>query len=384
MERRARGPGRSRARVLVAGLALQPAFGIVFAWGAVVPLVRAQEHWSGLLLGAVFSGTPLGFGLGTVLGGRLADRVPPRRLCWASLAVLAAGFAVAFAAPSGLTFVVAYAGLALGVGGGLALTGTVAALTHVLPDRSGTVGGLVSSTYAAAAIFVSPLLSVLAPRLGWLPALEAVGVGLALVAAAALLLMPPLPARGRRERAGALLTAPVWTGAALALCGATFGSFAFVNLPAAVGPPLAAMAAAGLAAGNAGGRLLGGLGADRLGARRVVATVFVVEAGCGLALFAGVPPGVAVAAGLAAGLALGADAGVLSRVGADVAPGRPHAAFGLVFAGYTSGAFAGPLLGALVGPPTAWLAVAGPAAAGLVVLAVSAGRAAGPRPAPGT
>ncbi len=109
--------------MVAAGLALQLAFGIVFAWGAVVPLIRAQEHWPPVLLGAVFSATPAGYGIGTAIGGRLGERLPPRRLCWASLGLLWAGFAVAFTLPGGLTFVVAYAFLALGVGGGVALTG---------------------------------------------------------------------------------------------------------------------------------------------------------------------------------------------------------------------------------------------------------------------
>ncbi len=357
---------------------------MVFAWGAVVPLVGAQEHWPDLLLGAVFSGTPVGYGAGTVLGGRLADRIPPRRICWAGLGVLAAGFAIAFAAPSGLTFVLAYALLALGVGGGLALTGAVAALAMVLPGRAGTVGGMASSAYAASAILQAPLVSALAPRLGWLGALQVVGTGTAVAAAALLLLMPALPARGRERtgRAGPAVARPVWTGAALALCGATFGSFAMVRLPgeALGGPALVGAVAAALAAGNAGGRLLGGLLADRLGAGRVMVAVYLLELLIAPALLVGVGPAAAIAAGLGAGLAVGGDAGSLSRIGRDAAPGRPNAAFGLVFAGFTAGAFAGPLLGAVVGTPLAWLVTAAPAAAGL---ALSAGRQAGPGRGPG-
>ena len=61
--------------MLAAGLALQMAFGLVFAWGEVAPYVRAVDHWPPWLLGAVFSGTPLGYGTGTnhmVLGLMLA------------------------------------------------------------------------------------------------------------------------------------------------------------------------------------------------------------------------------------------------------------------------------------------------------------------------
>lgn len=372
--------------MLASALPLQLAFGIVFAWGVVTPLVRAQDHWPALLLGAVFSATPVGFGIGTVVGGRLADRLPPRRLCWTSLGLLAVGFAVAFLAPSGLTFVVAYAGVALGVGGGVALTGAVAALAQVLPGRAGMAGGLASATYAASAIFQAPLISALAPRLGWRGALEAVGVAVAALAAVLLPLMPPLPARRAdpRRGTGLLLSAPVAMGAALALCGATFGAYAAVNLPGTAGAALAGAVAAAIALGNAGGRLLGGALADRIGTARVLLAVFALDLAAAMLLFArpGPEPALALGVGLGAGLALGADAGSLARAGRDAAPARPNAAFGLVFAGYTTGAFAGPLLGAVVGAPAAWLATAAPAVVGLAVL--SAARAAGRARGPGT
>jgi MFS family permease len=356
----------------------------VFAWGVVSPLVRAQDHWPPLLVGAVFSATPVGFGIGTVAGGRLADRFPPRPLCWASLGLLAVGFSAAFVAPSGLTFVVAYAGIALGVGGGVALTGGVAALAQVLPSRAGMAGGLASATYAASAVLQAPLISALAPRLGWRGALEAVGLGAAAVAALLVLLMPALPARqpGRRSGPGLPLSGPVARGAALAFCGATFGAFAAVNLPGTAGAALAGAVAAALALGNAGGRLLGGLLADRVGTARVLLAVFVVNVAAAVVLFARPGPAAALGIGLGVGLALGADAGSLARAGRDAAPARPNAAFGLVFAGYTTGAFAGPLLGALVGAPSAWLATAAPAVVGLAVL--SGARVGGPARGPRT
>lgn len=372
-------------RTLAGALPLQLAFGIVFAWGAVAPLARAQDRWSPLLVGAVFSATPIGFGIGTVLGGRLADRLPPRRLCWASLGLLAAGFAAAFAAPSGLTFVAGYAFLALGVGGGVALTGAVAALTQVMPPgRAGTAGGLASAVYAASAVFQAPLIAALAPRLGWRGALEAVGLGAAALAAALLPLMPPLPARRHAHAGpgGLLRTPAVGLAAALALCGATLGTYAAVNLPGAAGAALAGAVAAAIALGNSGGRLLGGLLADRIGAAGVMTAVFALNLAAAAVLFARPGPAVALVVGLGAGLALGADAGSLARAGRDAAPSQPNAAFGLVFAGYTTGAFAGPLLGAAAGAPAAWLVTAAPAAAGLVVL--SAARAAGRARAPGT
>jgi len=87
--------GRHPALVLIAALPLQFAFGLVYSWGALAPFVQRDLHWPALLLSAVWSATPIGYGSGIVIGGRLADRLPPRRLCWTGLGLLAVGASIA-------------------------------------------------------------------------------------------------------------------------------------------------------------------------------------------------------------------------------------------------------------------------------------------------
>jgi hypothetical protein len=78
-------------------------------------------------------------------------------------------------------------------------------------------------------------------------------------------------------------------------------------------------------------------------------------------------------AAVAAGIGFGGPAGVLSRLAAAGAPDAPHSASGLLFAGFTAGAFGGPLLGAAAGGGSrSWLLLGGVAAAGLLVLAIRA------------
>jgi MFS transporter, OFA family, oxalate/formate antiporter len=373
---------RSRWRVLAAGLALQLAFGLSLAWGEVAPYIRAADHWPPVLLGAVFSGTPLGYGTGALIGGRLADRLPPRRLCWAGLGLLGAGFAVAFTLPSGLTFVAFYAFLGLGVGGGMAVTGAVAALVQTFPSRAGMVGGATTAAYAASAIFQAPVLGVLLPHLDWLTALRIVGLLSVLPALGLLLLMPPLPAPGRvgEEPAAAgaldLLRRPaVWTGCLLVLSGATLGAYAAVALAGEAlahnqGAALATAAVVIFAVGNAFSRFFGGAASDRLGVNRVVLAVLLFELAAAVLLVSGVTPLTVAAAALAAGLSLGGSNGVMARMAQEAAPDAPNSAFGVIFAGFALGALIGPLAGALTGGPGAWLVVGAPALAGLAVLAV--------------
>ena len=229
--------------MLVAALLLQQAYGLVFAWGVLAPYVRAELHWSSVLTGAVFSATPLGYGMGSIIGGRLAERLPLRRICAAGVALLVTGMAVALAFPNEVTFVVFYGWLALGVGGGIALAGSVAASLRLFPERAGAVGGAITAAYAMAAVVQAPVLAWLAPTLGWLASLRLLGTILVGVALLALALMPGIPAArpaqalaGPPARPGLLRLARrrrVWSGGLLILLPALLGTYAAVNMTGA-------------------------------------------------------------------------------------------------------------------------------------------------------
>lgn len=342
-----------------------------------------KEHWPPLLVGAIFSATPVGYGTATLLGGRLADRLPPKRLCWAALGCLVVGFGIALPLPGGATFLLFYAFLALGLGGGLALAGGLGSATQAFPGRPGAVGGALTGAYASASVIQAPLVTFLAYRIGWLGALRAVAIAFALVAVVAVLAMPslgaPVRTAGSQERAriGTLLRRPlIWTGILAEVCLAPLGSFAFVNLAAfahrhGVEVILAGSILIAMAVANTAGRVGMGAASDRFGVNRVLAVILAADLVAATLILAAPVGWVLVVAGLGAGAALGGGAGILSRMASEAAPDVPHSAFGLLFTGYAAGAFAGPLLGALAGGggDRGFAAVGLPALAGLVVVA---------------
>jgi predicted MFS family arabinose efflux permease len=381
LEERPAPTGRRPVRVLLAVLPLQFAFGLVYSWGALAPFVQRDLHWPSLLLGAVWSATPVGYGMGIVIGGRLADRLPPRRLCWTGLGLLAIGGSVALALPSGLTFVLLYSMLGLGFGGGLALAGSIAAGRQAMPDQVGTVGGLVTGAYAFAAPLQVPIVSVLAGSIGWLPTLRGTVAATAGLAALALATMPALPrppapeATGRsRPAALAVLRRPrLYTAILLELTATPLGAYAFVGAAGyARGLELAAVVATAaitaVAIGNALGRVGGGAASDRAGVDRLMLAALLLDLVAAALLFR--HPGVAglVLACLLAGIGFGVPAGVIGRLAEDAAPDAPNSAFGLIFAGFAAGAGSGSLLGAAVGGSAAWLTVGAAALAGLAVV----------------
>jgi predicted MFS family arabinose efflux permease len=369
--------GRPRpARIFAAALPLQFAFGLVYSWGAVAPFVERELHWPPVLVAAVFSATPVGYGTGIVFGGRLADRLPPRRLCWTGVGLLAAGATVALAAPSGPTFIVCYSLLGLGLGGGIALAGSVAAGRYALPGRAGTVGGVVTGAYAIAAPIQVPVVSILSAALGWLPALRLMATVMIALAATTLALMPSIPAPGAHVETGHPRVAEVafrprvWTGFLLEVCATPLGAYAFVaaatyarSLGATV--VVATVAITAVAVGNAVGRIAGGAASDRLGVDVVVLGVLVLDIVAALLFLAGQP--LVPEAALLAGVGFGVPAGVISRLAEDAAPDAPNTAFGLVFTGFAVGAGSGSLLGAALGGRLAWPALATLALAGLAL-----------------
>jgi OFA family oxalate/formate antiporter-like MFS transporter len=369
--------------VLAAAVLLQQAYGLVFAWGVLVPYVRAELGWSSVLTGAVFSATPLGYGLGTLVGGRLAERLPHRRICAAGVVLLAVGLGGALAVPDGFTFVVLYGWLALGVGGGIALTGSVAAVVRAFPSRAGAAGGVITAAYAMAAVIQAPLLAWLAPSLGWLGALRLLAALLSGLALLALVLMPSdgnerasdLPESAARPGQLSLLRRRrVWTGCVLILLPPLLGTYAAVNVTSAaraghLAAWVGATAVVLFGVGNASGRLLAGVVADRLGVDPVALAVLLFDVSAAILFALGLPTLLFLAAALAAGTALGGGAGLPARMAADGAPDATSSAFGLLFAAYASGALLGPLVGALAGGgPRSWLVVGLPAAVGFVVV----------------
>ncbi len=369
-------------RVVIPALILQFAFGMVYVWGAVAPYVRLQDHWSPLLISAVFSAGPFGYGTGILIGGRLADHYPPRRLCWAGVALMAIGFTVAFLIPNGITLVIFYSAIALGLGGSVALAGALAAGTYTLPTRVGFIGGALTGCYGLAAIIQVPIVSYLASTIGWLNALRIVGTSMAALAVCMVVLMPPIP-RPQRTQGGAgsipllklVVRELIWTGFLLEAVASPLGSFAFVAIASYVrGLPLAlwvaTVAVIAVATGNAIGRIFSGTASDRFGVTPVFLVILTTNVLAAILLQFPVNAATVLFAALAAGISFGGPAGLLSRLASVSAPDAPNSTFGLLFVGYACGVFFGPFLGVAVGGNArSWLALGSLAGIGLLIIA---------------
>ena len=371
-------------RVVIPAVILQFAFGMVYVWGVVAPYVRVQDHWSPLLISAVFSAGPFGYGTGILIGGRMADHYPPRRLCWAGVVLMVIGFTVAFLIPNGITLVIFYSAIALGLGGSIALAGALAAGTYTLPTRVGFIGGALTGSYGLAAIVQVPIVSYLASTIGWLNALRIVGASMAALAICMVVLMPPIPRPQRtQEGAGSIpllkLVARelIWTGFLLEAVASPLGSYAFVAIASYVRGYLplalwvATVAVIAVATGNAIGRIFSGTASDRFGVTPVFLVILTTNVLAAILLQFPVNAATVLFAALAAGISFGGPAGLLSRLASVSAPDAPNSTFGLLFVGYACGVFFGPFLGVAVGGNArSWLVLGSLAGIGLLLLAI--------------
>ncbi|MBT2450504.1 MFS transporter [Streptomyces sp. ISL-43] len=342
----------------------------LFLFGALGPRLVAESGVSPAVLGLT---TTVGFGTAAVLspfGGRLVDRIGPRRSLVLLLSVSAATLALIGAAP-GPGFLLAAVALG-GVPQALANPATnKAILAAVAPARRAQVTGVKQSGVQLGAFAAGLPLTALAAAAGWRGAVWTAAAAAAVAALWALRALPadppgrPAPPRSSLVPRGDIAWLAVFSlflGCGIASVNtyvALFGAQRLGMGPTAAGALVAVLGVAGIG-GRVGwskaarpGRarwLPGGLAAGAVGAAALLAAALVA----GPLVWAG-----AVAVGV---FAVSANAVSMVLVMQRSAPGRAGQDSGLVAAGFFAGfALGPPLFGPLAdagryGP--GWLLVA--------------------------
>lgn len=371
---------RISLRTLVATLIPQFAFGLSYAWIALSPHAQ-QEGWSPVVVSAIFALTPLSSAITLLVGSRLPARFPLRRLCWIGVSLLVVGLAVAFLFPNQFTFLVFFAMLALGVGYGITLIASLAAIAHMFPRHVGAAGGMLTASYTFAAIAEVPVIGLLIPGHAWIDALRIAGTIVTVLAVIALTFMPAFPPSREQTMGGlvplALLRKPRLASTLLLVISvAPLGTYATsqVGIYAQdLGLAAAVITAAVVlvAVGNTLGRLIGGMASDSFGINPVLLVIVILDVLAGVALWRTSNAPVLLVASGVVGLACGGLIGTVPPLAKETAPGAFNTASGLLFAGFALGGFIGPLVGAgLGGGAIAWLALGGLTTVGLLIVAL--------------
>lgn len=373
---------RTRAvaiRVILATLFPQFAFGVSFAWIGLAPYVVRQSHWSLTVIETIYAFTPLSSAVTFLFSGLLATKLTPRQFCWLGIGALVLGQGVAFTFPNEFTFIAFYAVLALGVGYGLTLAASLAAVAQVFPKHLGTVGGVLVGAYALATLAEVPIMNSLAAASNWINALRIVSTTVTILAVLALTLMPALPRSDERPVKeiipfSLLKQHRIATAVLLEIVIVPLGSYGLsqvgiyaqdLGLVAWVGT-LAVLAAS---LGNLLGRFLVGMASDYLSVNRMLLVLVILDAVAGIVLWRTSTVAVLVIASGVVGFSCGGLGGTVPRMATDALPDAFNSILGLLFAAFALSGFLGPLLGSILGNGSlAWFVLSLISSTGIVII----------------
>ncbi len=285
--------------VALGGLMGCVAIGAMFSLAVFLGPISEATGWSRAAISAAMTIDFLVMGVAGFAWGALSDRFGVRRVVLCGALLLGAGLTLASRATSLLTFQIGY-GVLVGLSAGAFFAPTIAAVTAWFDTQRGLAVSLVSAGMGMAPLTVSPFAGWLITHYDWRTAMAMIGVGAWCVLIPAALLVRNPPAGGLTGRATVEGTQPAPRAEEMSLQRAllspqflVLGGTFFLCCAAHSGPIFHMMSYAqfcGLSTMTAvsvysieglaglGGRLLFGVAADRLGAKRVIVAGLVLQA----------------------------------------------------------------------------------------------------------
>ena len=346
---------------------LQFMFGLIYAWGAMAPVIHLATGWSASTLDLMFSLTPLVLLPAVLLGGHLVGRLGPARVLQVALGCFVIGGVLALSGDSPKLFAAGYAGLALGIGGGFSTPACVALIHHIAPSRQGRLAGALLAIYGLSGAISGPLFVWLADRASWHIALAIIMVAYVATAGCCLTRVRSgvvadraAPVKAPLSPAPISIWQPIWN--IVLLCATVpFGSavFAAIGRLATEHGHTASLGVAGasiMSVANGAGRFAGGVLSDVSSIAVTWCLILALAAGgYSLALAdarLGSPALFLLFAALT-GLSFGALAGKLPALAAHTSSSNPALMFSFYFGTFAFGSFGGPFLSAELGLPVA-------------------------------
>jgi MFS family permease len=282
--------------VTLAGLGINLALGILYAWSLFKGAIEQEFGWNGAQLNDPYALCCLTFAFAMILAGRSQDRLGPRLTASIGGLLVGAGFVLCSTTTSYGAWLLGFGVLAgAGIGFGYS-SATPPALKWFPPAKTGFVAGLVVAGFGLAPVYLAPVSQYLLGAYQVQTSMLILGIAFtAIVCGLAQLLVNP-PAGWAPGSASAAKASPVtsiaspseilrqpafwllWViffigaGAGLMVIGSV-GGMAKASMGA-----LAFVAVAIMAVGNAGGRVLAGSLSDRFGRRWTLFLVLLIQA----------------------------------------------------------------------------------------------------------
>lgn len=358
--------------VVVGALLIQLALGAVYIWSVFKEPLMDKFGWTPAATNLTFSISLLVFAVGTVVFGRLQDRIGPRWVATIGGLLLGLGLILASKTSSAGWLYFSF-GILGGAGIGAGYVCPLATCIKWFPDKRGLISGLAVAGFGAGALIFTPVAKSLIASAGVLNTFAYLGIifGICVILGAQLLTNPPPgykpagwnpPVQVDKKvsadySTGEMIKTPqfyiIWISY---LFGCAAGLMIIGNaLPIAkaqgLGEALAASAIMTVSIFNAAGRLIWGGVSDKLGRTRTLTLVFLI---CGLTMMSlKLLSGPAILIGVSlVGFCFGGYLAVYPTITADYFGTRNMGMnYGMVFMAYGIGAVLGPMLYDLLKSP---------------------------------
>lgn len=380
--------------VLLAGLGVNLMLGTLYAWGVIAKALRAEFGWSALQTQIPYMVACALFAFSMIPGGKLQDRLGPKPIIM--IAAVLAGIGLVL---SGhiltLTALIIGFGLIFGMAMGMGYSApTPAAIKWFHPSKKGIISGIVVSGFGLAPVYVAPLTTHLLENFGISKTFYFLGIGflVGIMLLAQFISNPPAGYKPAEPKDAALSNKPksvtvdwnwkemirtkqffmVWTIF-------TFGTFAgllVIGQLSAIGIEQAGMGnpftlTVLYAIANAGGRILWGIISDRIGTKKSMVSMYIIQVFAFLVMKYLTTP-IALMAGIASvGFTFGGMLTVFPSITADYYGIKNLGMnYGLVITAWGIGGVLGPLVGGIVRDATGTYTVSYLISAALSLLGV--------------
>lgn len=388
--------GNARGWVVAfAGLGINLALGVLYAWSVVAKSLTADWGWSAGQASLPYAIAVGVFAIAMVFAGRAQDKFGPRIVATLGGVFTGAGLLVASLASPERTWPIAVGfGVLAGLGIGLGYaSATPAAVKWFPPQRKGLITGVVVAGFGLASVYIAPTTTWLLHSEGVAGTFRILGIAffVVVIGLAQLLVNPPagyvpagMPsaadaaaALGKRdydwrEMVRTKQFALLWAMYAFASFAGLMiiGHMAKIAAVQLTGLDLGFVLVAVLAVGNALGRVVAGVVSDKIGGVRTMLIVFVVQAFMMSILAFAETPALLMPVAAAVGFCYGANLSLFPSTTAGFF-GTTHLGvnYGLVFTAWGFGGVFGSMTAGTIVDSTGSYAVAYAIAAGLCIVA---------------
>ena len=281
--------------VTFAGLGINLALGVLYAWSMFKDAITKEFGWSGSQLNDPYTLCCLVFAGAMIVAGRCQDKLGPRVTATRGGLLIGAGLILISTTSSYAMWLLGFGVLGgLGMGFGYS-SATPPALKWFPPAKTGLIAGLVVAGFGLAPVYLAPLSKYLVTNFQLQKSMLFLGVGflIAIVGLSQLLKNPPAgyvaggasagskPAASGLSPAEIVRTPGFWILWLIYFAGAGAGLMVISSISGMAKTTMkesAFIAVAVMAIGNAGGRICAGLLSDKIGRRWTLMLVLLIQA----------------------------------------------------------------------------------------------------------